>query len=272
MTISRWRRLLLAALVLVVAVGAGVAYSAIPATNGAINGCYEKKTGILRVIDAEAGKKCLSFETPISWNQQGAKGDPGATGATGAQGDQGSQGPQGPAGPQGDRGPQGDTGAPGAKGDQGIPGPAGANGATGATGPKGDTGAPGPPGVAGPPGPTNALVSILSGSGFVTQPDAAPIDILSLPAAPGSYLVWAYVEAWLVAGTFATASCHTGSGQVVTIEHGSSALAFPSETYVPAGQSIKLRCRSYGNPVRYNNARLYAIRLDSVTSHSEPSP
>jgi hypothetical protein len=30
-----------------------------------------------RVIDKEAGKNCLSFETPINWNQHGLKGDPG---------------------------------------------------------------------------------------------------------------------------------------------------------------------------------------------------
>jgi hypothetical protein len=58
----------------VVALGAGFAYAAIPGSNGVINACYEKRTGLLRVIDAEAGKRCLSFESPISWNQQGAGG------------------------------------------------------------------------------------------------------------------------------------------------------------------------------------------------------
>ena len=57
---------------------AGVALATIPGSNGVINGCYEKRIGILRVIDAEAGKTCTSFETPISWNQQGPKGDPGS--------------------------------------------------------------------------------------------------------------------------------------------------------------------------------------------------
>jgi hypothetical protein len=46
----------------------GVASATIPAA-GVINGCYEKRTGLLRVIDAEAGKTCITkYETPISWN------------------------------------------------------------------------------------------------------------------------------------------------------------------------------------------------------------
>ena len=64
----------------------GVALATIPGSDGIINGCYEKRTGILRVIDPEAGKKCLSLETPISWNQKGLKGDPGAPGARGERG------------------------------------------------------------------------------------------------------------------------------------------------------------------------------------------
>jgi hypothetical protein len=116
----------------VVVLGAGIAYAAIPHSGTeVINGCYEKRTGILRVIDSEAGKTCLSFETPISWNQKGPAGPQGLKGEKGDQGAEGAQGAQGPPGP---------------KGDQGEPGP------TGATGDKGDTGATGPPGPAGPSG------------------------------------------------------------------------------------------------------------------------
>ena len=43
------------------ATAGGVAYATIPGSNGTINGCYEKRTGILRVIDAGAGAKCLSI-------------------------------------------------------------------------------------------------------------------------------------------------------------------------------------------------------------------
>lgn len=85
-------------------IGAGVAWAAIPGSGGVINGCYEKRTGILRVIDVEAGKACLSFETPISWSQRGPQGDPGVAGAQGPEGPQGPQGPPGPPGPPGELG------------------------------------------------------------------------------------------------------------------------------------------------------------------------
>jgi hypothetical protein len=87
---KRGMRMLLAATAML-AGAAGVALATIPGSDSIINGCYEKRTGILRVIDAEAGKRCLSFEMPISWNQRGLKGDPGATGA------RGERGPAGPA-------------------------------------------------------------------------------------------------------------------------------------------------------------------------------
>jgi Collagen triple helix repeat (20 copies) len=102
-------RTLLAATTVAVAVTAGVGYGAIPSSSGAVNGCYEKVTGILRVIDKDAGKTCKSFETSINWSVQGPKGAPGATG---------------PAGRNGDAGPRGEVGLPGPKGADGVPGPA----------------------------------------------------------------------------------------------------------------------------------------------------
>jgi hypothetical protein len=76
------RRLMLSIAVALVAAVAGVAYAAIPGTDGVISGCYAKG-GDLRVIDAEAGSYCKSGETALSWNQIGQqgpigpKGDPG---------------------------------------------------------------------------------------------------------------------------------------------------------------------------------------------------
>ena len=71
----RLRRLLLIAAAMT-AVASAVGYAAIPNNQtGVINACFEKKTGFLRVIDAQAGKKCLTqYENPLSWNQQGAPG------------------------------------------------------------------------------------------------------------------------------------------------------------------------------------------------------
>jgi hypothetical protein len=69
----------------------GIALATIPGSTGVINGCYEKRTGLLRVIDVEppASKKCTIYETPISWNQKGQDGAPGLPGADGKDGQDG---------------------------------------------------------------------------------------------------------------------------------------------------------------------------------------
>jgi hypothetical protein len=112
--------------VLALAVAAAAsAWAAIPGSNGVISACYVPGVGVPRIIDAEAGKKCVTgVERPIAWNVQGPKGD------TGDPGPQGIPGPQGPVGPKGEKGD---------KGDQGLPGPAGTSTATFAfaTGPQG---------------------------------------------------------------------------------------------------------------------------------------
>jgi hypothetical protein len=71
---TRAKRLMLIGGV-VVAFGTGIGYAAIPGADAVINGCYEKRTGLLRVIDAEAGKKCTLWETPIRWSQQYLAGE-----------------------------------------------------------------------------------------------------------------------------------------------------------------------------------------------------
>ena len=145
------RTAILGATAATVAVSAGIAYAAIPNSGtGVINGCYGKQTGILRVIDAQAGKTCLSIETPISWNQQGPTGPQGLKGDKGDQGERGPIGLTGPKGEKGDPGPPGPQGLPGAKGDQGPPGE---QGDPGPTGEKGDPGPQGPPGEKGETGP-----------------------------------------------------------------------------------------------------------------------
>lgn len=86
----------------ILAVAGGVAYATIPnSTTAVISGCYGKTTGLLRVIDAQAGKKCTILEVPISWNQKGEPGDDGLPGADGEDGTDGAQGPPGPQGPAG---------------------------------------------------------------------------------------------------------------------------------------------------------------------------
>jgi hypothetical protein len=79
-----------------IAIAASVSYAAIPnSSTGTINGCYEKRTRLLRVIDTQAGKTCTQWETPISWNQPGPKGEAGALGPSGSAGAVGATGPRG---------------------------------------------------------------------------------------------------------------------------------------------------------------------------------
>jgi collagen triple helix repeat protein len=111
----------------ILAVAGGVAYATIPnSTTSVISGCYGKTNGLLRVIDAQAGKKCTSLEVPISWNQKGQQGIQGLQGPKGDQGETGAQGPQGSSGQDGVGGAAGAPGQTGPQGEQGPVGPAGA--------------------------------------------------------------------------------------------------------------------------------------------------
>lgn len=100
----------------------GLAWAGVPAANGVVTGCYDGKSGALRIIDAEAGQSCGNKEKQITWNQ------------TGPAGPQGLPGPQGTPGPKGDPGIQGPQGIPGPTGVPGQPGPQGAQGTSGISG------------------------------------------------------------------------------------------------------------------------------------------
>jgi hypothetical protein len=75
----------LAAIVLALAAG-GVAYASIPDSSGVINGCYKSVVGQLRVIDTDAGMKCLAGEKPLDWSRSGPTGATGPTGTSGISG------------------------------------------------------------------------------------------------------------------------------------------------------------------------------------------
>lgn len=86
----------------ILALSGGIAFAAIPSlADGVIHGCYEKRTGLLRVIDVEAGKSCLQWETPIAWKQSGPQGEPGLQGEPGADGGAGAPGADGADGQDG---------------------------------------------------------------------------------------------------------------------------------------------------------------------------
>jgi hypothetical protein len=144
--------------VLVVVV-AGTVASAHDSDDGSIHGCYEKKSGRLRIAD---DRRCSDDEWKVSWNERGRRGE---TGPRGSAGPAGPAGIKGEPGPKGDRGPAGPLGTPGPAGaagpagpagepgEQGVVGPDGPPGPEGATGPRGPAG---PPGTEGPPGPEGA--------------------------------------------------------------------------------------------------------------------
>jgi hypothetical protein len=87
-TRRRFLPVAVAAAIAVAGVGYGVAHADIP-DSGVIHGCYNARTGYLRVIDTSAKQACYQSETALSWNQ------------TGPPGPAGPQGPPGPPGPPG---------------------------------------------------------------------------------------------------------------------------------------------------------------------------
>jgi hypothetical protein len=78
-------RKLIAGIVAILAVAGGAtALAAIPDGNGVIHGCYDTKTGALRVLDWPTNGMSLSCapkEGAVTWNQQGPKGDRGPSNA-----------------------------------------------------------------------------------------------------------------------------------------------------------------------------------------------
>jgi hypothetical protein len=77
---KRWKGI--AAVAVLAAVAAGVAYATIPDAAGVIHGCYGK-AGTLRVIDPGAGGACAANETALEWSQEGPAGPPGPPGPQG---------------------------------------------------------------------------------------------------------------------------------------------------------------------------------------------
>jgi hypothetical protein len=94
------------ALIALAATGAGVSIAAIPAPDGTISACYDKK-GDLRLIDAGKGKGCKKGTGKLTWNARGAKGDKGAKGDPCLPSNRACVGPVGPPGPKGDPGAAG---------------------------------------------------------------------------------------------------------------------------------------------------------------------
>ena len=95
---SKRRRLAVVALLTgAIALGAGVAYAAIPDSTGVIQGCYDSG-GNLKVVST---LPCPKGWTPLSWNQKGTPGLNGSDGAPGTNGSNGSNGTNGTNGTNG---------------------------------------------------------------------------------------------------------------------------------------------------------------------------
>jgi Collagen triple helix repeat (20 copies) len=210
-----------AAVLLVLAVGVGVATGSIPDSGGVIHGCYQKNEGQLRVIDSSQGDSCRPSETALSWNQQGPQGTAGPqgpkgdTGATGPQGPQGATGDTGPQGPKGDTGATGPQGPQGATGDTGPQGPKGDTGMTGPQGPKGDTGATGPQGPQGDTGPTGPSDSWDRSAGSTDVASTSltaqtPVVSINLPA--GNFFVTGRINLVQDTGAEAEVDCQLNGG------------------------------------------------------------
>jgi len=86
----------LVALLVVLVVGAGTVYAAIPNSNGRYYACRVSNTGVVKLINYPKVSTCPAGEKLISWN---------------AKGPQGPAGPQGPVGPVGPAGPAGASGS-----------------------------------------------------------------------------------------------------------------------------------------------------------------
>jgi hypothetical protein len=64
--------------------GSTVTIASIPdSSTKVIAGCYTTRTGALRVIDFQSGKRCNRDETQLNWNQTGIQGIQGIKGVAG---------------------------------------------------------------------------------------------------------------------------------------------------------------------------------------------
>ena len=87
---------LLVAVLVILALGVGTVYAAIPNGSGTYYACLTKSSGVVRLINYPK-QKCATGERFIKWSQQGPVGPAGPKGDPGAKGDQGPKGDPGPA-------------------------------------------------------------------------------------------------------------------------------------------------------------------------------
>ena len=74
---------LLVAVAIILALGVGTVFAAIPNGNGTYYACYVKDTGVVKLINYPKVSTCPKGERLTSWNAQGPVGPAGAQGPTG---------------------------------------------------------------------------------------------------------------------------------------------------------------------------------------------
>ncbi len=213
----------------VVALFLALAILASTAIGSTIHGCYENRTGALKLV---GGAHCAHGETAIQWSASGSRGPRGSRGAVGPEG---PLGPTGVTGATGPAGPAGEAGLPGPTGATGVTGQAGATGATGANGANGATGSAGAAGVAGATGatgPTGATGSTGAGGNGPTGPTGPTGPGATGPTgAPG-----------IRASKLASEQSETGAWSIVTP-------ITPAESPTPAEKHLAATAISFPIPV-----------------------
>jgi Collagen triple helix repeat (20 copies) len=247
--IGRQARLLLALAAGAALFGiATVVQAAIPDGAGAIHGCYDNRSGAVRVIDTGTSQACdARRETALTWNQRGPTG---AVGPPGAKGDPGNPGSRGPSGARGLTGADGTDGVNGAPGASGATGPTGASGLAGTRGPTGPSGSPGT-GYWTVPGGIVEVTSVF--------PTFTPIASIRLPA--GDWAIHTRANVALVDGldgltvvkadilcntqldvTRLSAPSGSNAGGTVRVSQFSTSLSFQDALTSDGSTLLTLRC------------------------------
>ena len=265
------RRSGLAALVLLVMLGAAsFALASIPSSTGVINACYARD-GSMRLIDTDLGQSCRRRETLLSWNQRGPQGPQGIQGPRGTQGPQGAQGTQGPRGLPGIQGPKGDKGDAGAPGTPGAAGAQGIQGSQGIQGPKGDKGDPGPPGPGGFP------AGFFSVGGGTVALGSSSTAIVTLALGQGQYFVIgsSTLSGNAGVGTVAQGECHldldANAKSLVAISTGAAGSTAQGVSVVQdfvslsSPGTVSLLCSSLSGSLNSSFSSLRAIQISSAT-------
>lgn len=231
---------------------AGVAYATqtltqTTAATTQIVACQLKAIGTIRIVaDAAA---CSKYETVISWNVAGAKGDPGPAGQAGAQGAAGAPGAPGA------------PGKDGVNGTNGLDGKNGLDGAAGPQGPQGDTGPTGPQGPQGDSGSGGGLSSFDGVSGLPCNQGAGTMRV-SYNATNGG------VALTCQPSTFYTLTLKVSGGTTTLVQPPFGSTAGPATVYHPVTIDGTPGISCTARPDNTENTCFYRLPANTAVSMS----